>query len=149
MAEVSLHSPAHVLSRVLIARGLGNVETNSTWPVRVGREVNLPDNSITLRNTEGRSFGHTQVDGVRQEHHGVQVRVRGVTEDVAYVKCRAVALALDQDVLDDSVTIDGTAYTVESVMTTSDVINLGKESPQSSRHLFTVNAVAVIRAGGA
>jgi len=139
------HSPADIIRRVLIALGHGVDPPGTVWPIYAGAEPDLPDNCITCYDTERRGHGRTQTDGEQQEHHGVQVRVRGATHGVGYVKARALALALDQEVYQESVTIAGTAYLVHAVSRTSGVLALGTDTPTSKRRLFTVNVLVSLR----
>jgi hypothetical protein len=144
------HSPADILRRVLIALGQGTAPTDnaldlSAWPIYAGGEPGSPDNVITLYDTPARQDGRSMIDGERQEHHGVQVRVRGATFPVGYAKARAIATAMDTAIYDLSVTLDSSTYRVHSVSRQGDVISLGKESPQSKRSVFTVNAIFTVR----
>ena len=135
------HSPADVLRRLLIALGLGVTPasgTNSNWPTYTAQEPNSPDNVVTTYDVDGRDFGRTGLTGERFEHHGVQVRIRSATFPVGWTKARALSVALDEDVYQESVTIEGTNYFVHAVSRTSRPIYLGEE-PGTQRHVFTIN----------
>jgi hypothetical protein len=137
MTRRLLHTPADVLSRVLIAAGVGTDPPDSDpWPVYATDEPDTPDNCITVFDTVGMTWGSTMTDGVQQLHSGAQVRVRGRPQDDPYVKANEVAVALDA-VNRSQVTISGTAYLVDAV-DTGDVISVGKEGG-SGRRVCTVN----------
>ena len=140
------HSPAEIVRRVLIALGLGAdpQAVSPEWPVYAVSETNNPDNVITVYNTTGTQSGRTR-DGERQEHHGIQIRVRSAYEAIGYQKARDIAVALDQDVYQEPVAIDGKAYRVHAITRTSDVLSLGRQTPNTERRLFTVNAVVSLR----
>lgn len=130
----------------MIALGLGtDPASNGPWPVYAAGEPDKPDSAITVYDTVGRQEGRTHVDGEAQEHHGVQVRVRSAAHTAGYAKARAVAVALDEDVLMNSVHIGAASYRVWAVARTGDVLSLGKESPDSKRSLFTINALVSLR----
>lgn len=149
MPGVLVHSPADVVRRVMIAMGLGVSPANGSttnWPIYAESEPDRPDNVITVYNTSGRSFGSTQPDGEQQEHHGIQVRVRSITPEAGWTKANALAIALDEDLYQETVTIDGSTYTLHSVDRTGSVLPLGRNTPTDKRSLFTINAMAVLRA---
>lgn len=140
------HSPADVVRRLLIDLGLGAAPpaASSAWPIYTGGEPNLPDQAITVTDTEGRGHGRDQVTGERQEHHGISIMVRAATFPAGYAKARDVATALDAQ-YQDVTTLGAARYLVHAVTRTSDVFSLGKESPQSKRSLFSVNALVSLR----
>lgn len=146
MSGTLTHSPADVLRHLLVELGQGVLPSvGGDWPIYVGAEPNTPDSVVTLYDTAGRDDGRVMSDGERQEHHGVQIRLRDPDHQSGYLKARAVALALDQDIAQSEQTIAGTTYTVHAVSRTTDVISLGKEVPKSKRNLFTINVVVALR----
>ena len=141
------HSPADVLSRLLVLLGVGtdpDTEPLGNWPVYTDTEPALPDNLLRVRDTSARDDGRTQPDGERQEHHGFQLTIRSQTFPVGYTKARAAAVALD-GFYQDEVTIGVKTYLIHQVSRSSDVIALGQEKAQSRRYLFTVNGLATLR----
>lgn len=146
------HSPAEVIRQLLIDLGVGTVPSAlGNWPIHVAREPDKPDSAITVYNTTGRDHGRTMNDGERQEHLGIQVRVRDMNHDDGFEKAQAVAMVLDQTVRLNTVTVSdrvgtGSAtYTVYSVSRTTGVIIVGEERPDSRRNIFTINAVVSLR----
>ena len=85
------------------------------------------------------------ITGQRQEHPGFQIGVRAANHQTGYVKAKAIAIALDEDVKYTGVTVSATTYIVYAVSRSSDVLALGKETPNSKRDLFTINATASLR----
>ena len=146
------HSQADIVAQLLIDLGFGTDPTlDGIWPIYVTEEPNSPDNVITVYDTVGTSDGRTQFDGEMQEHHGILIRVRSTTYPIGRTKARAIAVGLDETVLRDTVGVasvlgTGTAqYFVDSVSRKGDVISLGKESPNSKRTIFTINATVTLR----
>lgn len=137
------HSPAEIIRQLLIDLGVGTA--SGSWPVKFATEPDNPDNVITVYNAAGRSSGRVQNGGERQEHHGFQVRVRSTSESVGYVKARVIAVALDENVLLTTVTVDSSTYRIQSISRTGDVISLGKNHPTTNLNLFTINALASLR----
>lgn len=144
MPTTLLHSPADIMSQVLIALGLGTDPADSmAWPVFVSVEPSDPDNCITLFDTTWRGDGRSMIDGETWHHYGFQVRVRAATHKIGFAKASAIHEGFDMDVLDMTVTLDGTSYLVQSV-TGTDVVKFGQNVPDTKRHLFAVNALAPI-----
>ena len=145
MAGTLTHSPADVLRRVLIALAQGtDPSDNGAWPIYASREPNLPDNAITVYDTQGRDDGRRQTDGERMEHFGFQVRTRAIDFPTGYTKARAVAVVMDKNIYDEAVTLDSTNYLLHSVSRTTDVLYIG-DDPASRRALFTVNGVLTVK----
>lgn len=145
MPGVLNHSPADILSTVLVALSLGTDPTlGGAWPVFVAHEPNEPDNCITVFNSVGRTAGRTMFDGEVQEHHGFQVRIRSRDHLVGYTQARLIATTMDTTLYDNMAAVGASSYLVHSTSRNGDVIALGKE-PNSKRELFVINAVASLR----
>lgn len=147
MPGTLVHSPAQVIKQWLIDEGFGTAPAtpptaHSAWPVFHDNEPASPDSAITITDTQGTTFRKDSF-GTRNEHHGVQIKVRGGTHAVGWPKARAIAVALDTLIDPVTVTVDGTDYCVGMIRRTGDVLRLGPE-PGSTRRGFTVNAVAYI-----
>ncbi len=149
MSGFLTHSPADVLVKILQDRALPKL---SAWEIVVDQEPDVPDNVITIEDTQGRDDGRTMNEGERQIHHGIIVRVRSITKPKGQKLASYLATYLDQNILDANASLldpdDNTVtcyYNVQSISRTTDVISLGKEMPTSRRSLFTINAVMAIR----
>jgi hypothetical protein len=138
------HAPANILRRALVAGGHGADPPATPWPIYSPFEPDRPDNVITVGGTAGTDHGRTHVDGERQEDHGVQLRIRANDSIAGYAKARALAVVLDV-LYRVAVTIGATTYLVQSVLRTSDVLELGHDVPGGKRYLFTVNARVSVR----
>lgn len=139
------HSPATIISQLLVDLGLGTLPADSeAWPVYTSVEPNAPDNVITVFDTQGANAGRHMKTGERQEFHGIQVRVRSAEYPVGYAKAREIAVALDEEVYRTEVLVEFTTYLVHSISRSSDVLSLGKDSPRTARRLFTVNATTTL-----
>ena len=153
MSGALTHSPADVLRRVLIALGFGTAPEDDplgSWPIYAAYEPDLPDNVITLYDTAGVHQGRDMITGEVFERHGVQLRIRSTTHPLGYQKTRALAVALDESIYQESVTLDdpgvgtATSYLVHAVSRRG-ILALGKDVPGGKRSVFTVNALVSVR----
>jgi len=139
------HSPADIVAQLLVDLSLGSDPTGSSaWPVFVAREPETPDNCITVFGTASKKQGRTMNDGEVQEQHGIQVSVRSGTYPTGFAKARAIAVALDESVRLNTVSLESATYTVYGVSRTSGPLDLGKE-PTTKRNVFTINATVTLR----
>lgn len=146
MPGILLHQPASILRTLLVSLGVGaNPSPTAVWPIQDTSEPDAPDNSITIYDTQGRTQGRIQFTGETQEIHGIQIRIRAASSTVGWAKARSIARVLDVEILRNLVTVEGSVYLVQAVTRTSDVLSLGKETPNSKRSVFTINALMSVR----
>ena len=150
MSGLLTHSPGAITAKLLQDLDLGSdplAAPAEAWPVFVSNEPDSPDDVITVYDTLGRDQGFFQINGERQEQHGIQIRIRGKDYPTGYAKARAISVALDEDdgANQALVVMDTAEYLVYVVMRTSDVIALGRQVPISKRCLFTINALVSLR----
>lgn len=143
-----LHSTADVMQSLLIQMGLADdpMDTGTAgigWPAFVADEPSEPDNAITCYDTTPIDDGRIQTDGECIRHPGVQVRVRGRTHAAGFAKADALRRALNEDVYDELVNISGSRYLVHCV-NGAEVLFIGRESPETRRRLFTINATVTL-----
>lgn len=145
MSTPMLHSPADILAQLIVDLGKGTDPTaGGAWPVFVAGEPTAPDNAITVYDTTPQDDGRSMIDGEMLGHFGFQVRVRGTTHSVAYVKAEAVRVALEESVYDRTVHRDGSTYLVHCVAKTN-FLSIGKDVPTSKRSLFTINGLVSLK----
>lgn len=143
------HTPAQVIRQLLIDLAVGTDITDAAaWPIYGSLHPDTPDNSIAVTDTPGRVNGRSQIDGEVTEHHGVQVRIRGITHEVGYVRANLIKNAIDKESTRAQVVIGTSTYTVHAITRVGDVIAMGPESPSSRRRLFSINAVVALRMQG-
>jgi hypothetical protein len=135
------HSPADVLRSLLIQLGHGNAMPSTDWPIALVKEPNSPDNAITLTDTAGRRLGRSMTDGRVAEYQGVQVRVRASDHQTGWQKVKAIEVSLDEDVLDEWVSLGSSAYLVHCVMRPGSSLVNGKETLKTDRSIFTLNVL--------
>lgn len=152
MPGLLLHSPAEIARKVLIALGVGvepsyagNRYSGQPWPIFFSGEPNNPDSCITVYDTTGNAGQRTMIDGQFNDFDGIQVRIRAASHGVGFVKAKAVKTAMEEQAYEEAVTIGDADYVLHSFDRVGQVLSLGKESPESTRRLFTVNAVASVR----
>ena len=139
-----VHTPAEIVQQLLINLGLAS--DGGAWAIYENSFPDSPDNAIAISDVEGRMSGRTHVDGKMQGFHGLKILVRGVDQRTARTKADAIAQALDTTVLRNNVTLSGNNYTVQAINRTADTISVGMDVNNSRRRLFSINAVASIRA---
>ncbi len=140
------HSPSDVIRHLLVNLGVGSLpSSNTTWPIWSGFENDQPDNAMTVYSTSGILMGRIQSNGNIPEQYGIQFRARANNDTDAYRKIAELQATIDETILENTVTIDGTIYIVPSVNRKGGILSLGKESPQTKRHIYTLNAVATIQ----
>jgi hypothetical protein len=154
MPGVLTHTPAHVVRQLMVDLALGVTPPGivGQWPIFVRKEPDTPDDVITVYNTVGTDSGRTHFDGEVQEHHGIQVRIRGADEATAEAKTRAIHIALAQ-VFRVEVVVGSSTYLVQSIAQGSAIgltgpagVNpLGYQPQVSKRSLFTINALVSVR----
>lgn len=141
------HSPSDVLRYLMIDLGLGTLPTDGgAWPVYADDEPDQPDNCITVYWTTDRKDADSMVDGEALKHRGASVRVRSTTSPVGSAKAETiVATLLARSSAYHTVTIEATQYVVSAVSLASGPIHIGKETPNSSREIYTINFLLPIR----
>lgn len=148
MANTLLHPHEKVVANLLVDLSLGaNPDTQplGSWPVYATDEPGDPDNVVTVFDTEGTSDGRAMPTGEAMYHPGVQVRVRAADPLTGYKKADEIRRAMAQSVNLYAITVGSTAYLVNCFARISQVRSLGKESPNSRRRIFVINAVVSLR----
>ena len=148
MPGVLTHSPSDIVRQLLVNLNLGvdsTTDTTSDWPIYESREPDLPDDCITIYNTADKLQGRTQNDGETQGQEGIQIRVRSTDPVNGQLKARSILVAIDTQVLQSVVNLEGRSYRIPALNRTTGVLSLFKEVPTTKRNLYTINATAAIR----
>ena len=141
MSGILSHTPAFILRSRIISDGKGSEWSEANprqWPIFVDGEPNLPDNCITIRDTNNRDLGFNQPRKELQEYYGVQVRVRAKDVPTGFPKYNSLVVAIERYIR-DTVTIGNVVYRLTSYVA-SDMF-LGKETAVSRRVIWTINAM--------
>lgn len=142
---VATHGPSQIVQKVFIALGLGTQPASgAVWPIYVTSEPDVPDNVITIYDTQGTPQGRAMVTGEIEENHGIQVRLRSTTVQVGRPKLEAIRRAMAMSVYDETVTIDSKIYLLHAFARIGQIIDLGKDAT-SKRSLFTLNTELTLR----
>lgn len=151
MSGSLIHSAASVLRQLLVDLGQGTEpSTDGSWPVFSHRTPDSPDSIISTIGTTNVHQGRVQTDGEVQERYGVIITIRSPNPRQGFQKAQAVAVALDEEVAQTSVTLTdptgtGTStYTVVAVSRRSGPLAIGKEL-DTNRNLFTVNVTVALK----
>jgi Bacteriophage minor capsid protein len=146
MANTLTHSPAQVVAQMLVDLGLGTAGGGgSAWPVHHSSEPDTPDEVVTVYDTAGLDHGRSMIDGDLMGPSGFQVRVRSKNHATGWLKADAIQTTL-ASLYQRTVRVEATLYKVHAVVRIGDVLSLGKETPTSSRRLFTVNGSVYLKA---
>lgn len=164
-APALLHLPAQVVQWLLVAAGQGSDPTAlvngqlGAWPVYADREPDgdgVPDEVLTVYDSDAQDDGQTMVDGEPFQHYGFSVRVRARAADVGRAKAEALRkffaetpryASSNADVTVPS-RAEGSVAAVYRVYNFSKVVpvrRMGQETGKTRRHLFTVNVTAPVR----
>jgi len=140
------HSAADVTRWYLIAAGVGtDPHEAGSWPVFAGHEPSTPDNCITVYDTDGPNSGRSMIDGEVFGFEGVQVRVRSKDYPTGYGKLRLILVALAESVYQTVVAVGTDRYVVHAYDQITNPIPIGRETPTSSRQVFTGNVIMTYR----
>lgn len=150
------HTPSEIIRQLLVNQSLGTSAVvpssdNTSWPVYATNEPDVPDNVITIYDTQGRISGRSGVDGERDEHYGIQVRVRSLSHTTGYQKIRAIAQQMDGVIYHNVVRLSSIDYIVHCITRVGDTLPLGQmdkvyrtQDTASKRLLFVFNALVAI-----
>lgn len=152
MPGILLHSAADIVRQLLVDMELcvDYVDDKTSWAAFASGEPDLPDDCVTVYDTEGRQHGRDMVVNLREEHEGFQVRVRSRNHQRGFAKAKEIGIAFDQSVSDVQVGLldeegDTVSYLVDAITRTGVVLSIGKDAPNSKRNLFTINAIVSLR----
>lgn len=142
------YSPAEAVRAALVDLGFGVTgegwNGTTAWPIYVSNEPALPDNCLTITDTQGTDDGDTMPDGECQVHHGFQVRVRSVDHRTGWTKADAIRRGLAQSWNQKVVHVSAANVLIHCFARMGQVLALGKMVPTNKNSLFTVNAVAAM-----
>jgi len=146
--QTLLLSPAAIMAAYVIDV-LGKMTRPSDrddWPLYTSHLPDGEDVETDCGAIYGTSGTNDQrsMNGIVNEHPGIQLRIRSRSSETAYAKIEDVAVALDA-VVNDEIAIDGTAYTIQNVSRSSPIVPLGVESGTKRRFSFTVNYMLTVR----
>jgi hypothetical protein len=137
-----IHSPADIVRYALVGLEVGTLPSaGGTWPISVNKELDTPDETVTVFDTTGKDDGRSMYDGTRDEHPGVMLRIRAQSVPAAHNKASELATLLDT-LYQEEVSIGEESYLLHSVTRVGNPIPAS--DPNSERKLFTVNCLVCI-----
>lgn len=139
-----MKSPAEIIYNLL--EDLGHINSSDTWPAYISFMPDTPHEAVCVYDTAGSPDGRLMTTGVRIEHLGVQVRLRGRDYVTTWQKADAIAKDLDNQ-LNVSVAMESDqTYVVNNVSRQGTIIAAGiDETENKRRHYFTVNLVVTVQ----
>jgi hypothetical protein len=142
------HSPADIISRVLIELNLGSDPGDAlAWPVYVAEEpmpsAVVPDELIVVTDTTGTNDGRAMPTGERQEHHGIQVKVRARIHPTGWERAELICEAMNEQILRRVVTVDASVYLVQCVAGVRKVHEF-KRDPKSELRYYSLNGLVSV-----
>ena len=146
--SITTHSSADVLAELLIIKGLTTrPELKRPWSQYIDYmpdSERVQDNCACTYDTTEIQGGRYMQDGVRVEHPGWQVRVRGCNFRTGRSKAAELADYLDR-YKGGIISIDDSKYRVQNVSRRSGIISLGQEeNDRKRRSIFTFNGIMTI-----
>lgn len=137
-----VHSPADIVRYALVGLEAGTLPSaGGAWPISVNKELDSPDETVTIFDTQGKDDGRSMIDGTRDEHPGIMLRVRARSIPAAHNKAKELASTLDT-LYQEEVRIGDEEYLLHSVSRVGNPIPAS--DPNSERKLFTVNCLVCI-----
>jgi hypothetical protein len=142
------NSPADILRHAIVQLSLGSDPGDGTtpvssWPVYAAATPNVPDNVITVLDTDPQLDGRDMPTGAQHYHYGFSIKVRGDSHNTSFRKADAIKVALNESIYDLIVTIPtgiGTSanvYRLHCVNRTS-MNSQGHDTGTSKRTVFTI-----------
>lgn len=145
MSGILEHGPCDIVGQLLLDLGIvSEAAGTGDWPLGISEELGSPDNTVSIFDTQGKMEGSVQPTGEIQEQEGILIRVRAEDYKTGFTKAHALAIVLDQFVVNETVSIESKFYLIQSINRTSAVLHVGKETGASKRHLFTINATVAL-----
>lgn len=144
MTAVLDYSPAVIVQRYLASTSVGTLPSASAaWPIGVNSQLK-PDNTITVYDTEGQIQGRIQVTKGVVTQHGLQFRIRGVDQNTAYTKAKAILEEIDK-ACDETIVIESSVFSLGGIHRKGSIVSMGRETPDNvSRFLFSINALVTL-----
>lgn len=142
------HSPAHILSTLLIADGLaGDPSKSELWPAFVNflpNDLGPSSKQLSCYDTQGIRDGRILRTGEVIEHPGVQIRFRASQSHEAYSKAGDVALHLDA-LHRREIQLDSVSYLIINFSRQSPIVNMGTSREEKSFSNLTINYTLTIK----
>ena len=141
-----LHSPARIMQAALVGAGLAGdpgVSPLPAWPAYCANEPDVPDECLTVYDTQGYDDGRLAITGELVEFPGLSLRIRAGSYETGYAKADAVGKAIDALPVVE-VDLSPASYVLLSVKRNGPPIPLNGP-PGSKRKLFTQNMIIVVR----
>lgn len=153
MSGLIHHLPCQIVQQALIDAGIGidpDTDPETTWNVYHSLDADSPDGSLVIKDTTGIDRGTSQITGIVEREHGVQVTVRAARSAQGGVKAHEIRHWMETAVFGMNVTVaaDGDlaagTYRLHCFANVGDVLPLGPKEQGTNRYLFTINATAVL-----
>jgi Bacteriophage minor capsid protein len=151
------HSPADILTQLLIDRGLVTTTSPQRWQGFVDYmpdDETIHDDIVAVFNTSGIKDGRLMQSGKSIEHPGWQIRVRSLSPTAGLVYLKLIGDHLDVvyletvtlDVAVDDISVKRVRYRIESVQKTGTVLALGVDNKdRKRRRSCTLNGMMTVR----
>lgn len=150
MATELYHSQCEILVQALVNKGVvTDARGTGNWPCHADEEPDgegAPDDVVTVYDTQGKVDGSSQHDGYLWQHHGFQVRIRSNTKRKGWRKADELLQTMSRSILLETITLDDRTYTLYCAGEVGPILSVGKEAPNSSRRIWTINGTLAIRA---
>lgn len=106
MSGTLRHSPAHIVRNLLISLGGGTPPSaGNAWPMFINNEPALPDECITVYDTNLVHQSRDMRGGEVSEVYGIQVRLRASESALGFNKISSLMQMLDTQILNSQIVI--------------------------------------------
>lgn len=139
------HSPQEIIGQLLIDLSVGTDSQTLDWSVFIDSKPDKPDECLVVSGQANVLQMTSQPTGEIVERRGIQILARAYNQSTGWTKVNDLVTKLDTEVNRGIVVLGGTTYIVHSVDRTSGPFHVGRETPESKREIFTVNATCSIR----
>lgn len=140
-----LHPPSQILFAFLkIKNAVESLQqaTNEKWACFVGHLVDsdgIPNNVVSILDTEGLEDGRYQRTGEIMTHPGFQIIVRSENYSAGYLKVQEIRKLINTELRKTQITLDSTVYHVQCG-SAREPMPMGVEpGKQKNRNLFALN----------
>lgn len=155
-----LHLPHRIVAKLLVDRGIctdkafwsSRSKTAADdptgahdWPAYAGDEPDQPDNCVTVYRSADQLDGRVLSTGQNLKHPGIQIKVRGRTDDLAGLKAEALEDDLTKYATDQTVVMTDppATYLIQSFPVVR-LTSAYRAAPGSNRWAYSLNCLVVI-----
>jgi len=139
-----MNAPNLIIQSYLINEGFFTSPTdNGSWPLFLSHLRDDPSNAGAIYDNSPKLDGRG-MRGTFFQHFALSLTIRALDYETGWLKMYSILnnMAL---VSQETLTVDGTSYTIGALTNSSGVLSLGIEEGTKRRRLFAMNFLATIK----